>query len=247
MVATGFGWMPAEDASTPAISTPSPIALTPMAPNGTQASNPFIDVDQAHVNRVAAESSAPPPGYGQFTAKKDDKDKTVEDYMEEFEQLQSLNEMRASAANGRDPRLYTSKGARALGAIFRGSAEYGSSTAEGRAEGIDKAQDDFFTILNPLNWILDQQQVKDPGETGGELGINNGKAYVVGKTYRTSDGLEWKFTGISESRTKTGQTVKQNKFDYVGDSKKNKEIADRTRALDIGGASNQKKTGWGFK
>jgi len=188
--------------------------------------------------------AAPPAGYGQFSAQKEEKDKTVEDYMDEFEKYETLKELQASAANGRDPRGYTSKGARALAALFKGSATYGSSTAQGRAEGIDNAQNDLFTILNPLNWVLDQQQNKDPTEAGGELSKGT---YIVGKIYTTSDGLEWKYTGTREERLKDGLVVKRNTFDYTGNRADNKKIADLSRELNVGGAENQKKTGWGFK
>lgn len=198
-------------------------------PNAAEGVDYEINTPAASAPTIAPQTQpAPPPaGYGQFTAG-DDREKTVEDYMAEFENYAALQEKVAANAIGRDPRIRTSRAQRALQNIFSASTAYKGTDEASIEQGVSKAQDDIFTLLDPTAWIADKAQTADPGD-GGELEYTKDQTYVKGQPYTTRDGKVWRFEG-SESILEmdhgqiTGSHMK-NKFTYVGDTKLLQEIA----------------------
>jgi len=130
-----------------------------------------------------------------------EEDKTVEDYMREYQEEADLNDR--IALSGVDPRGYSSRAIRALRDIFSGSttqvATGGSAVA--REQGGQNIMQNIGTLLDPSAWMADKNFTdQDIGGKGGEFGVEKNVMYKPGQVYEDSQGNLWKFTGFEAGK-----------------------------------------------
>jgi len=179
--------------------------------------NPEVRDNFGDDNQIVSIANTPvpakaPDGFGQFSKDKPEEEKTVEDYVAEFEKYAALQDQVAARTAGVDPRGRTSRAQRALKNIFSASSAYDGNSTEGREKGAQSAQDDIFTLLDPTAWIQDKTSIADPGNYDEELSYEKYPNLKVGDNVSTKDGKLWKFTGTRKDLNFDPKTMNQQEY-----------------------------------